>query len=128
MRDLLNALEELEQFALVQPGVDAAISISDIVKRMNLVLPGKPGEMVEEIPHDGERLQSIMRDYLSQDESLARLITRDGSRAMMVLRINMFGSTELRALTRAIDDGRRANLTAGLTQIATGSLICSTRL
>ncbi len=122
-RDLLIALDKLEQFALTQPGVDAAISIADIVKRMNRVLPGNPGEMVEEIPHDAERLRSMMRDYLSQDESLSRLITSDGSRAMMVLRINMFGSTELRALTRAIDEWSAANLPAGVMQRATGAII-----
>jgi predicted RND superfamily exporter protein len=122
-RDLLIALDKLEQFALTLPGVDAAISIADVLKRMNRVLPGNPGEMVEEVPRDPERLRSMMRDYLSQDESLSRLITRDGASAMMVLRINMFGSTELRALTRAIDEWSAANLPAGLTQRATGSII-----
>ncbi|HSO76722.1 MAG TPA: MMPL family transporter, partial [Blastocatellia bacterium] len=122
-RHLLNALDNLERFALEQPGVDAAISIADIAKRMNLVMPGNPDEMVEEIPRDAERVRSIMLDYLSQDESLTRLITSDGSRAMMVLRINLFGSTELRALTQAIDEWSAANLPAGVTQRATGSLI-----
>jgi predicted RND superfamily exporter protein len=122
-RSLLTALDNLEQFVLTRPGVDAAISIADIVKRVNRVLPGKPGEMTEEIPQDGERLRSMMRDYLSQDESLFRLITSDGTRAMMVLRINMFGSTELRALTTAIDEWSAANLPAGVTQRATGSII-----
>jgi predicted RND superfamily exporter protein len=122
-RSLLIALDKLEQFALTQDGVDAAISIADIVKRMNRVLPGKPGEMVEEIPQDGERLRSMMRDYLSQDEALSRLITSDGTRAMMVLRINMFGSSELRVLTTAIDEWCASNLPAGVTQRATGSII-----
>ncbi|MFY9609560.1 MAG: MMPL family transporter [Blastocatellia bacterium] len=122
-RNLLVALDKLEQFALTLPGVDAAISIADIVKRMNRVLPGKPGEMVEDIPDDNDRLRSMMRDYLSQDESLSRLITSDGSRAIMVLRINLFGSTELRALTRAIDEWSAANLPTGVTQRATGSII-----
>ncbi|HWO02355.1 MAG TPA: MMPL family transporter [Blastocatellia bacterium] len=122
-RTLLTAVDKLERFALTRPGVDAAISIADIVKRMNRVLPGKPGEMTEEIPKDDERLRSMMRDYLSQDESLSRLITSDGKSAMMVLRINMFGSTELRGLTRAIDDWSAANLPAGVTQQATGSII-----
>jgi predicted RND superfamily exporter protein len=123
LRSFLAAVEKLERFALSRPGVDAAVSIADIVKRMNRVLPGKPDEMVEEIPRDAGRLQLMMRDYLSQDESLARLITSDASRAMVVLRINLFGSNELRELTRAIDEWSASNLPPGVKQRATGSII-----
>ncbi|HTG15612.1 MAG TPA: MMPL family transporter, partial [Blastocatellia bacterium] len=122
-RSFLEAVERLEQFALSRPGVDAAVSIADIVKRMNLVLPGKPDEMVEEIPRDAGRLQLMLRDYLSQDESLARLITGDASRAMVVLRVNLFGSNELRELTRAIDEWSASNLPPEVKQRATGSII-----
>ena len=122
-RSFLAAVEKLERFALSRPGVDAAVSIADIVKRMNRVLPGKPDEMVEEIPRDAGRLQLMMRDYLSQDESLARLITGDASRAMVVLRINLFGSNELRELTRAIDEWSASNLPPEVKQRATGSII-----
>ncbi|MEK6304064.1 MAG: MMPL family transporter [Acidobacteriota bacterium] len=120
---LLTALDKLEQRVLKLPGVDAGISIADIVKRMNRVLPGKPGETVEEIPRDAGRLRLIMRDYLSQDESLSRLITADGSQAMLVLRTNLFGSNDLRELTRSIDEWSASNLPAGVTQRATGSII-----
>jgi predicted RND superfamily exporter protein len=120
---LLAALDKLEQFALRLPGVDAGISIADLVKRMNRVLPGKPGEPAEEIPSDDARLRSIMQDYLSQDESVSRLITSDGSQAMLVLRINLFGSNELRELTLAIDRWSESNLPAGVTQRTTGSII-----
>ncbi|HYV07101.1 MAG TPA: efflux RND transporter permease subunit, partial [Blastocatellia bacterium] len=122
-RTLLTGLDQLERFTLTLPGVDAGISIADILKRMNRVLPGNPGETGEEIPRDDERLRLIIRDYLSQDESLSRLITRDGSQAMLVLRINMFGSNELRELTRAIDKWSVSNLPDGVTQQATGSII-----
>jgi predicted RND superfamily exporter protein len=122
-RSFLEAVEKLERFALSRPGVDAAVSIADIVKRMNRVLPGKPDEMVEEIPRDAGRLQLMMRDYLSQDESLARLITSDASRAMVVLRINLFGSNELRELTSAIDEWSASNLPPEVKQRATGSII-----
>ena len=37
--DFLRAALALEQFALSQPGVDAAISLVDIIKRINSVLP-----------------------------------------------------------------------------------------
>jgi predicted RND superfamily exporter protein len=42
---------------------------------------------------------------------------------MLVLRINLFGSNELRELTRAIDEWSASNLPPGVKQRATGSII-----
>lgn len=128
----LRAASAVEQFALKQPGVDAAISVVDIIRRINRVLPRVPatggvpcqvGTTAEEIPDDGGRLSLIFRDYLSQDESLTRLVTVDGSRLVIILRVNLFSSNELRELTRQIDEWSVVNLPAGITQRATGSII-----
>lgn len=124
--DFLRAAKALEQFALEQPGVDTALSVVDIVKRINSVLPRSQvdvAEAAEEIPRDERRLSSIFRDYLSQDESLSRLMSADGSRLVILLRANLFSSNELRALTRALDEWSVVNLPAGVTQRATGSII-----
>ncbi len=122
----LRAASTLEQFALRQPGVDAGISAVDIIKRINSVLPlteGAAGQTAAEIPDDGGRLSLIYRDYLSQDESLSRLVSADGSRVVIILRVNLFSSNELRELTRRIDEWSIVNLPAGITQRATGSII-----
>jgi predicted RND superfamily exporter protein len=128
----LRAASAVEQFALKQPGVDAAISAVDIIKRINRVLPrvpatgdsaGHAGLTAEEIPDDGGRLSLIFHDYLSQDASLTRLVTADGSRLVIILRVNLFSSNELRELTRQIDEWSVVNLPAGITQRATGSII-----
>jgi predicted RND superfamily exporter protein len=122
----LRAALALEQFALRQPGVDAALSVVDIIKRINSVLP--PGSMdapptAEEIPGDRGRVSTIIRDYLSQDESLSRLVSGDGSRLVIILRVNLFSSNELRELTRQIDEWSVVNLPAGVSQRGTGSII-----
>ncbi|HXI92924.1 MAG TPA: efflux RND transporter permease subunit, partial [Blastocatellia bacterium] len=131
----LRAASALEQFALKQPGVDAAISAVDIIKRIDSVLPGPPasGDFANnkgaikavngEIPDDPGRLSLIFRDYLSQDESLSRLVSADRSRLVIILRANLFSSNELRELTRQIDDWSAVNLPTGITQRATGSII-----
>lgn len=126
----LRATSALEQFALEQPGVDTALSVVDIVKRVNSVLPrGRPrgqldaADAVDDIPADEGRLSSIFRDYLSQDESLSRLMSADGSRLVIILRANLFSSNELRALSSAIDEWSVVNLPAGISQRATGSII-----
>jgi predicted RND superfamily exporter protein len=132
----LRASSALEQFALKQPGVDAGISAVDIIKRIDSVLPRAPdvgdppsrksttnGVNEGEIPDDPGRLSLIFRDYLSQDESLSRLVSADRSRLVIILRANLFSSNELRELTRQIDEWSVANLPAGITQRATGSII-----
>jgi len=122
----LRAASALEQFALKQPGVDAGISAADIIKRINSVLPpteGAAGQTAGEIPDDGGRLSLIYRDYLSQDESLSRLVSADGSRLVIILRVNLFSSNELRELTRQVDEWSVVNLPAGVAQRATGSII-----
>ena len=116
----MSGVASLEEFALNQPGVDAAISISDIVRRLNSLLPG---QAAEEVPRDPARLRSIIADFLSQDESVKRLVSPDGSRAIIILRTNLFGSNELRGLTTKIDEWSRANLPAGAAERATGSFV-----
>ena len=96
----LRTAMALEQFATTQSGVDAAISVLDIIKRVDSVIAAKSNgavasSMAEEIP-DPARLSSIFRDYLSQDESLSRLVSDDLSRLVIVLRVNLFSSNELR--------------------------------
>jgi len=132
----LRAASELERFALAQPGVDAAISAVDIIKRIESVLPrpdatGAPSSQevavkptgAAGIPEDRQRLSLIFRDYLSQDESLSHLVSADRSRMVIILRVNLFSSNELKELTRRIDDWSVVNLPSGITQRATGSII-----
>ncbi|MEK6410000.1 MAG: MMPL family transporter [Acidobacteriota bacterium] len=124
--DFLRAALALEQFALKQPGVDTGISAVDIIKRIDSVLPRTHVDTVEgaeEIPGDYGRLSLIFHDYLSQDESLSRLVSADGSRLVIILRVNLFSSNELRRLTREIDAWSVVNLPAGISQRATGSII-----
>lgn len=124
--DFLRAASALEQFALKQSGVDAGISAVDIIKRIDSILPRTHVghvEAAEEIPSDYGRLSLIFHDYLSQDESLSRLVSADGSRLVIILRVNLFSSNELRRLTRDIDAWSVVNLPAGISQRATGSII-----
>lgn len=126
--DFFHAAATLEQFALKQPGVDSALSVVDIVKRINTVLPRGYAdthaaiEPVQEIPDDA-RLSTIFRDYLSQDESLTHLVSANRSQLVIILRANLFSSNELHDLTRQIDEWSVVNLPAGITQRATGSII-----
>ena len=121
----LRAALALEQFALGQPGVDAGISVVDIIKRINSFLPRGVSDApaADQIPDDQQRVDAIFRDYLSQDESLSRLVSADRSRLLIVLRVNLFSSNELLELTRRIDEWAVVNLPTGVSQQATGSII-----
>jgi uncharacterized protein len=134
--DFLRATSALEQFALKQPGVDAGISAVDIIERIDSVLrrsvfpedsAGHQGADTSvtagDIPGSAARLSLILRDYLSQDESFYRLVSADGSRLVIILRVNLFSSNELKELTNRIDEWSVVNLPADVTQRATGSII-----
>jgi uncharacterized protein len=121
--EFLRAAAALEKFAVDQPGVDAAISAVDVIKRIESVFPRPRAEAAEEFPGNRDRLSAIYRDYLSQDESLARLVSADGSRLVIILRTNLFSSNQLRGLTRELDKWSVVNLPGGISQRATGSII-----
>ena len=130
----LRSSLKLERFALTQPGVDAGISAVDIINRIDSLMPRPIGSVgnelagdlapnVQDVPDDPRRLNAIFRDYLSEDSSLSRLVSSDGSRMVIILRVNLFSSNELRELTQSIDRWSAANLPSGVSQRATGSII-----
>src|SRR5262249_40695043 len=115
----IDRLYSLEQFALSQPGVDSAISIADIVRRVNKVATGSP-----EGTGAGERgAQLDPLKLVSEDEAIYRLVSRDLSRAVVILRTSLSGSNELRQLTRRISEWSAVNLPAELSVRPTGSAV-----
>jgi predicted RND superfamily exporter protein len=130
----LRAALKLEQFALTQPGVDAGVSAVDIINRIDSLMPrpirnpgsesvGDLASNFQDVPDDPRRLNAIFRDYLSEDPSLSRLVSSDGSRMVIILRANLFSSNELRELTQNIDRWSVTSLPGGISQRATGSII-----
>ncbi|HEY6330953.1 MAG TPA: MMPL family transporter [Blastocatellia bacterium] len=120
----LNSVGDLERFALAQPGVDSAISVADIIKRVGGLL-GPPGSP-EQIPPDKSTIEGLYRDFLSEEPSLARLVdAKNGtaSRAVVILRTNIYSSSELHGLTARISDWAESNLPKDIQTAATGSVV-----
>ena len=115
----IQSVAAFENFARTQSGVDAALSVADIIQKFNAALPGKP----EEFNTNPARLQSIIDDYLSQDDSFHKFVSRDDSSTVIVLRTNLFGSKELRQLAAALNDFARDNLPAPIQARITGSFL-----
>jgi predicted RND superfamily exporter protein len=118
--DFLNSVGRLEQFAKEQHGVDSAVSAFDLVKRMHTRMT--PGA-ADEIPKDRATLQAMFDEYLSSDETIARLVSADGSSAVVVLRTRLTSSNDLLGLSDRLDEWARANLPAGISARPTGSVI-----
>ncbi|HSB12463.1 MAG TPA: MMPL family transporter [Blastocatellia bacterium] len=118
----IHTISELEKFSLTLGGVDAAISVADIIGRINQVLGDSPAHDASGILLDRGRLASIIRDYLSEESLVSRLVSPDGARAVVVLRVNLFSSNELRELSREIQRWAE-NLPATITVRPTGSII-----
>ena len=120
--DFLSRVQSLQQFALEQPGVDAAISIVDIIDRLNSFVGPTSGAGHTTIG-DRTRLKSLFDNFLSDDKSITRLVSRDRSRAIVILRTNLFSSNELRQLTDRLQGWAATDLPAGMSAQATGSFI-----
>jgi predicted RND superfamily exporter protein len=118
----MSGVASLERFALTQQGVDSAISIADVVKRIDS-LSDKPSGTPDGIPADRTKIESIFRDYLSQEDSLSRLADKSGSSAIIVLRTNLFSSKALRKLTSSVGEWSRNHLPSTAAVRATGSVV-----
>jgi uncharacterized protein len=121
--EFLNSVDSFEQFARNQSGVDTAVSVADIIKRLDSAISGNMERSDEPMPQDAAKLGGMYDNYLSQDESLYRLVSRDYSQAVVILRTNLFGSNELSGLTKKLDEWARPNLPGAIKAQATGSVI-----
>jgi hypothetical protein len=123
LHDFLSGVASVQRYAMEQQGVDSAISVADVVKSLDGLLPGRRESAADGIPIDPTRLASIVDDYLLQDDSVARLVDRDFSRAAVVLRTNLFSSNELRGLTTSIEEWSRQTLPSGMEARTTGTFV-----
>ena len=116
----LDGVSRLKQYALLQDGVDAAISVVDIVNKFIAVMntAGQAG-----VPSSPSRVRYIFDEFLSQDESISRLVNQDRSAAVLVLNTHLYSSNQLRDLTNKITNWSAHNLPAGISARPTGSLV-----
>ena len=119
--EFLKSSASLEAYAARQPGIDAAISITDIVSRINSLLPSGNGR--DEIPEDPKQVKAIFGDFISQDPLVSRLVNADYSRAVIAFRTNLFNSTDVRRLVGSLDEWSKANLPPGMNARVTGSVV-----
>ena len=123
--EALKNIDSLEKFVRVQPGVDSAISIVDIIKRVSSTLD--PHQASDAVPSTEESTRRIYQDFLAGQRSVSRLAevgqNQSGSRAAIVVRTNIFGSDEVHRLIDSINRWSRDHLAPGLEARATGSVV-----
>jgi predicted RND superfamily exporter protein len=121
----LKDIDSLTKFAQSQPGVDSAISIVDIIKRVSAAL--NPGQEPDTVPDSDETIRTIYREYLEGQRSVSRLAeakgASGGSRAAIVIRTNIFSSDEVRRLIAELDRWSHDHLAPGIEARATGSVV-----
>ena len=121
----LKDIDSLEKFAQSQPGVDSAISIVDIVKRVASTM--NPRQEPDAVPDGKEAIRGIYQEYLAGQQSVSRLAQvkspDGGSRAAVVVRTNIFSSEEVRRLVAGIDRWSHDHLAPGVEVRATGSVV-----
>jgi predicted RND superfamily exporter protein len=121
----LKDMDALEGFAREQPGVDSAISIVDIIKRVSSTM--NPRQAPDTIPSDERSIRSIFDDFLAGQRSVSRLAEvgkqHGGARAAIVVRTNIFSSDEVRRLIEGINRWSGDHLPPGVEARATGSVV-----
>ena len=124
MRDLgtIAAIRDLQKFVEQQPGVDSTFSLADYVAVVRRALdpespPGLPAQQ-----RDVDQLLMF-----ADPDDIAPVVTRDWSRANVVVRTRLSGSAEISRLVDRIVEYAKEHLPGGLTMHPTGSVVLLNR-
>src|SRR5581483_5589122 len=100
---VLQSMLSLQKFA-VDNGADATLSVADIIGALNRALAGS---QTATLPQDKMTLDGIDKDYLSHDENANRLLTKDRSSAVVLIRTNYYSSDQMRDFLGKIETQAR---------------------
>ncbi|MBM4243488.1 MAG: cyclic nucleotide-binding domain-containing protein [Deltaproteobacteria bacterium] len=124
MRDVatIAAMRDLQQFVGQQPGVDSTFSLADyvMVVRRALDPESPPG-----LPDQQRDIDQLL--LFADPTDLAPVVTRDWTRANIVVRTRLSGSAEISRLIDRIVEYANEHLPGGLTLHPTGSVVLLNR-
>ncbi len=120
--DVLQALEDVQEFTARQPGVKTTLSLVDYLRIVGRALN----------PEDGGRLPTEQADVdqlllFVDPEELAPVVTKDYGRANVIVGTNLAGSAEIGELIERVESYARHRLPQGVTLKATGNIVLLNR-
>ncbi len=124
MRDLENlaAIRDLQAFIMEQPGVDSTLSFPDFIVLINGVFDKKAEGRLP--PTQGALEQLFL---LLNPEDTKPVVNQDFSRANILVRTRLAGSSEVSELVRNIEEYAQTRLRRGVKAHATGTVVLLNR-
>jgi predicted RND superfamily exporter protein len=119
---VLDAIRDLQAFIKEQPGVDTSLSFSDYVSIMHKAL--NPDSKLPLPVSEGDLAQLMV--FVNPDD-VAPLVTRDYSRANILVRTRLSGSAEVNDFVRRIEEYARTRFSRDVGVHATGSVVLLNR-
>jgi len=118
----LKAIKQLQDFLEQQHGVDTSMSLLDYLGLLRKALDAGPADS---LPETQEEVDQLL--LFANPEDLKSVINSDQSRANILLRTTLSGSTEVGAFVDSIQKFAEANFPPGLSVHPTGSVVLLNR-
>lgn len=120
--EALTAIRELQDFIGRQPGVDKTMSVLDYLGIVRRALqPGAP----ETVPRSQEEIDQIL--MLLDPKDVRAVVTRDFSRANIIVRTKLSRSSEVGELVRRIEAFAEERFPRGIRVRPTGTMVLLNR-
>jgi uncharacterized protein len=121
-REMLARIDDLQRFVARQPGVDSSLSVVDSIA---LVRRALNPDAAERLPDDQTELEQLFL-FLDPNE-LRPVVTRDWSRANIIVRTRLAGSKELSELVHAVERYAYDHFPGSVRVQPTGSVVLLNR-
>lgn len=119
--EVLRAIRELQRFMEEQPGVDKTLSIVDLLMRVRTVIDPEADPFPES---QGAITQLLM---LGSPRDYKEALNADASRASIIVRTSLSGSTEVGHFVAAVEAFARDNFPRAVDVRPTGTLVLLNR-
>ncbi len=120
--DVLAAIRDLQAFIGDQPGVDSSLSLADYMSIVHGVLNPDAGTPLPETERETDQLLLFVNPA-----DLQPVVTRDFSRANIIVRTRLSGSAEVGEFVRRVEEYAGARFRRGLKVHATGTMVLLNR-
>lgn len=118
-RDTLAAVRDLQAFIDEQPGVDKTISLVDYVGVVRRLLQADPSAAA--LPDAQNEIEQILQFVDPAD--IRGVVNRDFSRANVIVRTTLSGSTEVDGFVRRVEEFARERFPRTISVRTTGSVV-----
>ena len=119
---ILAAIRDLQEFINEQPGVDMSFSIADYISVVHGAL--NP-DSKHPLPATDSDLQQLL--VFLNPKDVAPIVTKNFSRANVLVRSRLSGSADVNAFVEAVEDYGRRRFPRGMGVHATGSMVLLNR-